>query len=202
MQERYIYVSYSLKDSEKVLEMIRKLKEMGFRVLYDNGPEAGLQWTESVAKMLLDSHCMVVFLTENALQSSSVMREINFAMSQGKKVIPVYLEEIQLNPGMRMQLSHVEAVFNSRHSENFLEQLCKVTEVSSCREEEEKPFEHTLELPLTSASEACDEKKTQSWFCPTCGQQQDGTARFCKYCGSMRSLAYAVVPVCTGCKGR
>ncbi len=183
MQEPYIYVSYAHRDNEKVQKLIEKLKAMGFRVLYDNGPEAGSDWVESISQKILNSNCLVVFLTENTVQSSSVMQEISFAVSQGKKVVSVCLEDLALSPSVNFQLAG-DMIRSDGDAHRLAEKLCALTEVNACRGERKEDFFQTAEIPTVGACEISASPEPQGWFCQTCGQMQDSTTRFCRCCGS------------------
>ena len=48
--EPYIFMSYSHKDTDVVLNAVDVLTDNGFHVWYDNGIEAGTEWPEYIAE--------------------------------------------------------------------------------------------------------------------------------------------------------
>ena len=46
--EKYIFVSYSHSNSDKVAPILEKLNDEGFRIWYDEGIEWGTEWPESI----------------------------------------------------------------------------------------------------------------------------------------------------------
>ena len=107
-----------------------------FRVWYDTGIEAGTEWPEYIAERLLGSRCVVAFISPNAMNSHNCRREINFAIAKQKDFLVVYLEEMELTPGMQMQLDVLQAMFRcrSKDDESFLNALADARLLQSCRD--------------------------------------------------------------------
>ena len=104
----YIFVSYAHKDSEVVLPIIEKLQKKGFRIWFDKGIEAGSEWPQYIAEHLNDSCCVLVFMSHSAADSHNCRREINFAIELNKELLLIYLEDFEMNLGMRMQLNSLQ----------------------------------------------------------------------------------------------
>lgn len=134
-KENYIFISYSHRDSERVIPIVKNLQSAGFRVWYDEGIEAGTEWPEFVAEHLYNSAVVLVFLSPNALGSQNCTREIHFAISERKEMLVVHLEEVQLSLGMKMQLGTLQAIFYYKHpsEESFLEKLTKADILRCCK---------------------------------------------------------------------
>ena len=133
--EPYIFISYTHKDSDRVLPIISALQEQGFRVWYDAGIEAGSEWPEYIAEHLESCKVFLALLSQAALDSVNCRQEINFAIEERKDTLIVYLEELRLSAGMRMRLGVLQALYACRHSspESFLEELCRSRILASCR---------------------------------------------------------------------
>lgn len=134
-QEPYIFISYAHKDSDKVFPIIRALNDRGFRVWYDVGIEAGTEWPEYIASRLNSCTCFLAFISQNALDSHNCRREINFAIELRKDPLAVYLEDVKLSLGMRMQLGSLQALFFNRHSsqDTFMNALCDCELLKPCK---------------------------------------------------------------------
>ncbi len=148
-KEPYLFVSYAHKDSSIVLPILEALAARGFRVWYDEGIEAGSDWTEYIADHLGRATYVLVFLSESAIHSQNCKREINYAIDQKKNMIAVYLEHIALTPGLSMQLGTLQALFYERYadSESFADHLTKVGEISLCRDGVVQPIMTTPAPP-------------------------------------------------------
>ena len=130
----YIFISYAHKDTSTVLPIIKSLGEAGFSVWYDEGIEAGTEWPEYVAEKLYHSTAVVAFISKSAIESQNCRREINYAISKRKDMLTVYLEDLELSPGMEMQLGTTQALFRNRSSQSvFLENLKNAAILAPCR---------------------------------------------------------------------
>lgn len=132
----YIFISYAHKDSGTVLPIIESLTASGFHVWYDAGIEAGTEWPEYIATKLTGSSCVVAFISNAALDSQNCRREINYAISQNKEMLSIYLENVQLSPGMAMQLGTVQGMYYNRSPfAVFMENLKSAPILAACRGE-------------------------------------------------------------------
>ena len=104
-KEKYIFISYSHKDSQKVLKVVDIFDKQNYRQWYDGGIKAGSNWPEMVASHLLYSDVVVFFLSKSFVESQNCQREVNYAVAENKKMICVYLEKLELSVDMKMQLS-------------------------------------------------------------------------------------------------
>lgn len=138
-KEPYIFVSYAHKDNEKVLPILSRLVENGYRVWYDAGIEAGEDWPESVATHLAKAEAVLFFLSKNAIASQNCAREIHFAISKQKPALTIYLEDVALTLGMEMQLGVIQAIFRNRmDSDAFYNSLFGVKCLQHCFSPETK----------------------------------------------------------------
>ncbi len=146
--EKYIFVSYSHKDSARVFPIIEKLSDEGFRVWYDEGIDPGTEWPETIAKHLSGASCFIAFISQNALESNECRREINFAFRKKLGFISVFLEEVELSPGMEMQLSNNQSIFKYKiPQEEFYEKIIRTEMLQECKinKKEEKDKEEQQE---------------------------------------------------------
>ena len=134
--EPYIFISYAHKDSPKVLPIIEALQDNGFRVWYDGGIEAGTEWPEYIANHLAACGVAILFISDNALASKNCIREINYAISEGREMLAVYLSDVKLSPGMKMQLGTIQALFRNRFIDNdsFVSALLEAKLIAHCRD--------------------------------------------------------------------
>ena len=109
----YIFVSYSHKDSEKVLETIRPIHEQLYRLWYDEGIPAGSDWPRNIEVHMRNCRMVLFFLSRTALASPNCLSEIRTAVKQGKTVLLLKLEEIPeeaLEPRWKKCLEHAVPV--------------------------------------------------------------------------------------------
>jgi hypothetical protein len=53
----YVFVSYSQQDVAIVFPELMRLQHQGFKLWYDEGIDAGSEWTEAIAQALTDDLC-------------------------------------------------------------------------------------------------------------------------------------------------
>lgn len=92
----YIFVSYSRKDQDLVITDLNQLHKSGFRIWYDRGIGAGVEWEMSIEEHIDRCKIFLIFSSQFSLVSEMVHNEIALAKAgrnQGKLTIfPVYIE--------------------------------------------------------------------------------------------------------------
>ena len=137
-EKPYIFVSYAHKDSEVVMRAIALLQQSGFRVWYDEGIDPGSEWPDTIEKYLERSSYFIGFISANSLASQNCTCELYTAYNEHKRILVVYLEDVQLEGGLKMQLSSRQAIHWYKYeSENaFFKKLLTAPGLNDCRESE------------------------------------------------------------------
>ena len=137
-EKPYIFVSYAHKDSEVVTRAIALLQQSGFRVWYDEGIDPGSEWPSTIAKYLERCSYLIGFISANSLASQNCTCELYTAFNEHKRILVVYLEDVQLEGGLKMQLSSRQAIHWYKYeSENaFFKKLLTAPGLNDCRESE------------------------------------------------------------------
>lgn len=90
-----VFISHSKKDNVLAGRIASYLERVGLDVWYDEREiMPGDNWADKTAQGLRESDAMVVLLTEGALDSEFMRRNIDFALSQKpfkRRVIPVFV---------------------------------------------------------------------------------------------------------------
>lgn len=144
----YIFVSYAHKDSAKVMPLIRELKDRGVRVWYDEGIEAGTEWPAYIEERLESCSGVLVFLSDNSIESVNCRNEINVAAELKKEMLVAQLDdEVTYKYGMRLQLSSRQKIFWSRHAspQSLVDELLKLRMFAECVDGTHVPSAHTEE---------------------------------------------------------
>ena len=148
--EDYIFVSYSHKDTEKVVPIMEKLRELGCRIWYDEGITPGSEWPEDIARHLNGCAMAIAFISPNSMASVNCRREINFALSKQKPFLSVVLEPTEMPLGMELQLSAQQSVlrYNYRTEEQFIDKICACPDLARCKESLKQPEPAPLVEPV------------------------------------------------------
>ncbi len=141
--EQYIFISYAHKDATVVLSCVEAMKKNRISVWYDNGIEAGSEWPEYIAEKVMNCEKFVLFISKAYLESQNCKRELNFAISRKKEILSIFLEDVDLSPGMEMQLGTYQAIFRNRFANDaeFIGSLVREPFFNSCKLAEQKPAE-------------------------------------------------------------
>ena len=86
-KEAYIFVSYAHKDSAAVLPIIEKLYEQKYRIWYDEGIAPGSEWPKNIADHLNGASAVLIFVSQNSLDSENCENEVSRASKSDKLLI-------------------------------------------------------------------------------------------------------------------
>ena len=75
----YIFISYSHKDSEKVVEIMNGLRKAGYNMWYDDGIDPGTEWDENIAAHLRNCTYFIAFVSKEYINSKNCKDELNFS---------------------------------------------------------------------------------------------------------------------------
>lgn len=121
-KESYAFCSYSHKDSQIVLPVIKNLQDDYYRVWYDNGIKSGTSWGKEIAIKIKECSQFIVFLSPNAIESENVKNEIYSALKHNKNMIIIYLTNFELDDELDLMLGRKHAIKYS-NSESFYKLL-------------------------------------------------------------------------------
>ena len=133
-----IFVSYAHKNSDIVFAHITRLHNEGFRIWYDEGIDPGTDWSDEIASALVNAAVFLVFISDAAVASHNVRKEIVFAIDQKKYMVCVHIEETELPTGLKMQLGNIQALLENRFhdKEKFYERLFNALQPAATRGED------------------------------------------------------------------
>ena len=110
----YVFVSYAHKDSAVVFPCIEALKQNNVNIWFDEGIQAGSEWPEYIAEKVMSCTKFVLFISKAYLESQNCKRELNFAISKKKDLLSVFIEDVELSPGVEMQLGTYQSIMKNR----------------------------------------------------------------------------------------
>ena len=100
----YVFISYSHNDSSHVFSILNEMSKLGINYWYDKELETGSEWPEVLGEKILNCEMVMVMLSNSAVLSKNVRNEITMALNHKKKIMPVFLEDVELSPGAELQL--------------------------------------------------------------------------------------------------
>ena len=90
----YLFVSYSHRQSDAVIDTIRLLHERHCRIWYDEGIPAGSDWPKNIEQHMRQCTSVLFFRSESAMASSNCLSEIRTALRQHKRVLVLPLDNV------------------------------------------------------------------------------------------------------------
>ena len=120
-EQPYVFISYSHKDRDYVLGIIKGLYENGWRIWYDEGLTIGDSYDETLENHVKNCSAFLLFVTENSLESKYIKdNEIPWAIEFEKPIIKCILKE-----GLDYEITKgsVAAAVSSDDIESVLERI-------------------------------------------------------------------------------
>ena len=102
-----IYVSYSQKDKSIVQRICKKLKDKGLHLFIDYEQLTGGEFAQVITKKIEAAEAIIFFYSNNTENSTWVKREIEYALSRNKCIIPLLLSEPKGSSWLHFNLGSV-----------------------------------------------------------------------------------------------
>jgi hypothetical protein len=84
------FISYAREDSDFALKLVRDLRKAGAHIWFDRiDIPVGKNWPRAVEEALNRCGRFLVILSPASVGSDNVMAELNFALDEGKQILPV-----------------------------------------------------------------------------------------------------------------
>jgi len=130
----YIFISYSHRNTAKVLRVMERMQQDGFRIWYDDGIDPGTEWDDNIAAHVDRCRYFIAFISKEYLESENCKDELNYARDLNKERLLVYLENVELPQGMAMRLNRLQAVhmYTYADPERFFEKLYAAKGIEKC----------------------------------------------------------------------
>jgi TolB-like protein len=115
--EPYIFVSYSHEDADEVYPEISGLGDAGFNIWYDEGISPGASWRDELAHAIEQCSLFLFFVTNKSVESQYCLQEVSYAQDNSRRILVVYLEDIELSGGLALSLLDRQAIKKTHYNE-------------------------------------------------------------------------------------
>ena len=123
--DSFVFISYAHQDAEVVFPIIERVAAGGYAIWYDRGITISSKWTDEIAIAIKECKAFVLFASKDAVNSQYVRAEIEFALNHKIKVIPVYLDGIDvLPPGLALGLNATQGITDIDTPQFVANQIC------------------------------------------------------------------------------
>ena len=112
MDNKYdIFVSYSRKNSNEVLSVVKKLQGRGFALWIDmDGIESGDAFKSVIVRAIKNSKIFLFFSSKESNESPWTVKEVNAAVHLKKYIIPIKLDDAEYNDSILFDLVGLDFV--------------------------------------------------------------------------------------------
>ncbi len=110
-QQPEVFVSYSRDDSARVLELAGKLRAAGVSLWIDQGGiDAASLWSEQIVTALESVKVLLLIVTESAVHSHNVAKEVMLVSERNGNILPVHLEPTVIPPTLKYPLAGIQHI--------------------------------------------------------------------------------------------
>lgn len=106
----FAFVSYKRQDLKRIAPIINQLWSNGIYFWYDRNIPGGSEWDEIIEEKISKSRIILLFVSQEAINSKYVRREVKFADALDIPVLPILLEDVKLSHGMNMLLTQYQII--------------------------------------------------------------------------------------------
>jgi TolB-like protein/Flp pilus assembly protein TadD len=111
VQQAEVFVSYARSDKDRVLELTAKLRAAGVSVWVDQtGIDGATMWGEQIVNALEGAKVLLLMVTESAVHSQNVAKEVVLISERKGHILPVHLEPTQIPPSLKYQLAGIQHI--------------------------------------------------------------------------------------------
>lgn len=96
--EPYLFVSYSHRDTAKVYPILDALHDKKYRIWYDESCENGNDFRDELRHRIEGCSAVVLFVSKASMSSPFCGMEIIVARENGKRLYPIYLDDVTSVP--------------------------------------------------------------------------------------------------------
>ena len=106
-----VFISYSREDKERVLSLADKLRAAGVSLWIDQGGiDAATMWGEEIVNALENAKVLLLMVSEAAVRSHNVAKEVVLASERKGRILPVHLEPTRIPPSLRYPLAGIQHI--------------------------------------------------------------------------------------------
>lgn len=125
--ENSIFISYSHKDIEtvaKIADIIKKASTM--TVWWDSSIRGGENYFSVIANQIIQSKFFVFIVSDNSILSDWCLRELEFAASERKIIVAIWLENISISPRVKLVIQNTHYInYYSATNDTFFESVSR-----------------------------------------------------------------------------
>ena len=131
MEKKYLFISYSHRNSPAVFSIVRHMQKDGYLCWIDRRLQGGSRWSDELARRIDGCACFVLFISDSYLQSENCKDEWAYAKDRGRPVLPIRLDSTELPKDMKLGIGRIQSLFYDG-TEDFWKRLYESVGVKEC----------------------------------------------------------------------
>ena len=145
MNDYKVFISHSSADKEVAAKVCGFLEYNGIKCwIAPRDIEAGASYPNEITRGIKECEVFLVLLSADSIKSSHVNSETDIAFNAGKKLIPLFIENVKLDDSMSYYLARKQWVFAYPDIDRALSEL-----LHSLKADENKTTETTVDVKST-----------------------------------------------------
>ncbi len=110
-QQADVFVSYSREDNDKVLALTAELRGAGVPLWMDvRSIDGAAMWGEEIVNALAKAKVLLLLVSESAVHSHNVVKEVLLASEHKRHILPVHLEPTQIPANLKYPLAGIQHI--------------------------------------------------------------------------------------------
>lgn len=107
-----VFISYSHQNADACAWIDSVLeKQDGFNVWYDKGLVPGEVYRKKIAQVIRDAGYFIILLSESSVNSDWVLDEVEYAKKLHKRILPIWVEDVEIPDDLDMILQRYHSLF-------------------------------------------------------------------------------------------
>ena len=132
--EKHIFISFKHKERDLAFSLIKQFHDNGFdKIAYDNLLSLGGEYDINIAERIKSSSLFVIFITKAVMEGANnpedfMIKELSVAMSLGIPILPVFLEDVELDGFYLIHLLNRHAIlkFEYENEQIFINDCIRI----------------------------------------------------------------------------
>ena len=107
-----VFISYSHQDADACARIDDAFAKQGnFDVWYDKGLVPGEVYRRKIAGVIREADCFIILISNSSITSEWVIDEVEYAKKLRKKIIPIFIENVDIPDDLDMILQRYHSLF-------------------------------------------------------------------------------------------
>ncbi len=148
-----LFISYSSEDKSQVVDIVDDLESLGHKIWFDNELIGGQSWWDRILREIESCDFYLCALSGSYLKSDACKRELSYAVSLGKTIIPLKITADYDNRFLPPELAKLQITDVESGNKKGVLALIKAINIASPSPVVPDPLPTPPEIPVSYISE-------------------------------------------------